>query len=408
MKDALFPPWTAAFGFVLGAIIGSFLNMVIYRLPRLGKEIVEEPEEAGGEPKRFRLSLVEPKRSICPKCKHALDWPDLFPLFSWLSTGGKCRYCHEPVSSRYFWVELLNALLFTGIWLRFMSGVANPDVLSAAVYALVTAALVAIIFIDAELYIIPDELNAFLLVVALIYAGLTGHIVNALWGALVGWGIIWGLALLGRLAFGKDAMGDGDIKMMRGVGALIGPLLLLADIGIAVVLGLIGGVAGMWFASRAAQRKASDPEAEPAGEDAPHEPTPVWVVFFVGVWYLLCLDVLAMFVRPLDRWVSKLLPSEAVEEEDDWQPSATTIPFGPYLAAGALACMLFGPALESGLRAYWANATGRAETRANNIDRRATRIGTITVCSIAGGAFTGFGGRGTAEAPSLNVLRDGV
>lgn len=343
MKDALFPEWTVVLGFIFGAFVGSFLNMLIYRLPR-------------------GLSFVDPQRSFCPKCKHALDWIDLMPLLSWLSTRGRCRYCREPVAVRYELVELLNGLLWAGIWWRFMSDRSQPDLISGSAYALAASALVAIIFIDWELYIIPDELNAFLLAVGLVYAALTGRIILALEGALLGWALIWGMALLGRLAFGKDAMGDGDIKMMRGIGALIGPLLLLANMGIAVVLGLFGGIIGMLLAARAARRAAAP---EPEADEPPYEPTPIWVVFFCGVWYLLCLDVVSLFVKPLDRWVARILPNEAVEEEDDWKPSATTIPFGPYLATGALVCMLFGPQIERSMRSYWANATGRGAEQSN-------------------------------------------
>lgn len=349
------------FGFIIGAFIGSFLNMVIWRLPR-------------------GLSFSEPKRSFCPKCNHSLDWPDLFPLLSWLSTKGRCRYCKEPVAPRYFLVELLNACLFAGIWLRWMAGVPNPNLVAAICFALATSALVAIIFIDWELYIIPDELNAFLLVVGLAYAGFSGHFKEGVFGALLGWGLIWGIALLGRLAFGKDAMGDGDIKMMRGVGALIGPVLLLANLGVAVVLGLIGGIAGLVIGSMM-KKKEQGSEAEDEGPLPP--PTPIWVVFFVGVWYLLCLDVIALFIKPLQNWANKLLPAEVVEEEDDWKPSATTIPFGPYLAAGALVCMLFGVPIETAMRTYWSNATGRPETQSN--------LGT-TLGRNSSGHFMGPGG----------------
>jgi hypothetical protein len=92
----------------------------------------------------------------------------------------------------------------------------------------------------------------------------------------------------------------------------------------------------------------------------------VWVVLFVGVWYLFCLDVLAIFIKHLERWMNKFLPSEVVEEEDDWKPGATTIPFGPYLAAGALVCMLFGPDIEHRMRDYWSNATGRTVEQSNS------------------------------------------
>src|SRR5579862_2509331 len=150
MKDALFPEWTAVFGFIIGAFVGSFLNMAIYRLPR-------------------NLSFSEPKRSFCPNFKHSLDWIDLIPLVSWASTRGRCRYCKEPIAVRYETVEILNGLLFAGIWWRFIGGLSQPDVLSAGAYALIVCGLVAIIFIDWELYIIPDELNAFVFIVAIVY-----------------------------------------------------------------------------------------------------------------------------------------------------------------------------------------------------------------------------------------------
>jgi leader peptidase (prepilin peptidase)/N-methyltransferase len=321
---------------MLGAFFGSFLNMVIYRLPR-GK------------------SFNEPKRSFCPNCEHSLDWIDLIPLVSWASTGGKCRYCKEPIAARYEIVELLNALLFGGVWWRFMTGTPNPDWISFAAYSAEICALVAIIFIDAELFIIPDELNAFLLIVALAFAGFTGHIILALQGALLGWGLLWGIAFLGRLGFGKDAMGDGDIKMMRGVGALLGPLLVVADVGIAVVLGIVGGVAGMILAKR---NQPAREQAEPQ-DMLPYEPTPIWVVIVCGAWYLCCLDVVALFIKPLDKWISSRLPQEITEEEeDDWRPTSTTIPFGPYLAAGAIACILAGPYIVKIILEYWKRQTG--------------------------------------------------
>ncbi len=346
MNAPLFPQWTVLFGFIIGAFFGSFLNMVIYRLPRQG------------------VSFSEPKRSFCPKCKHSLEWIDLMPILSWLSTGGKCRYCKEPVSARYLVVEVITGLVFAGIWWQFVAGRPEPDILKAGFYAMAGCALVAIIFIDAELYIIPDELNAFLLVVAVALAALTKPasgaitLVPALEGALLGWGLIWGIQLLGRLLFGKDAMGDGDIKMMRGVGALLGPMLLVANVGIAVVLGIVGGIAGILVAAR--QAKKAGAEGERQQPEADIGPTPVWIVLFNGLWYLLCLDALALVIRPLDKLLKRVLPPEYTSEEveDDWEPSATAIPFGPYLAAGALACMLFGGSIQKAMLNYWDNATG--------------------------------------------------
>lgn len=379
----MFPSWSWVLGFIIGAAMGSFLNMVIWRLPR-------------------GISFVNPSRSFCPKCKHPLGSVDLIPLLSWLSTGGKCRYCKAPVASRYFWVEVLTGSLFAGVWWRYL--IVGEDPLKAGFFMAAVALLVAIIFIDAELFIIPDEINACLLLVGLGLAFFQGTVMTAVWGALLGWGLLFGIQLLGRLAFGKDAMGDGDIKMMRGVGAILGPTLVVADTAIAVVLGLVGGIAGMALAKRkppepvvvtAVSASVPPPEEkpreevspsvasesdEPEGdvpraeerpsseaktvttmtvtEEAPYMPTPVPLVLLAGVWYLLCLDVVALFIKPLDRWIVSLYPpgflqDETIGEGDDWKPSATTIPFGPYLAAGAIICILFAAAIEKGMRDYF-------------------------------------------------------
>lgn len=332
----MFPSWSWVLGFIIGAAMGSFLNMAIYRLPR-------------------KISFVNPSRSFCPTCRHPLSSIDLMPLLSWLSTGGKCRYCKEPVSSRYFWVEMLTATLFSGIWWQYL--IQGEDPLKAGFYMAAVALFVAIIFIDAEFFIIPDEINALLLALGIGLGALQGNLMGAFWGALVGWGLIFGIQLFGRLAFGKDAMGDGDIKMMRGVGALLGAALVVADIAIAVVLGLVAGIVGILLAKRkqAAEAPASTEIVE---DDQPYVPTPVPLVLLGGVWYLLCIDVLAIFIPRLERWMMSLyppgfFPAEETNELDTWKPSATTIPFGPYLAAGALVCMQFAAPIEKGLRDYF-------------------------------------------------------
>jgi leader peptidase (prepilin peptidase)/N-methyltransferase len=348
----LFPEWTVVIGFVFGAVVGSFLNMLIYRLPR-------------------GLSFVDPKQSFCPKCRHALHAVDLVPLFSWLSTRGKCRYCKEPVAARYFIVEVITAALFSVIWWQTMVVPNEPQTLRLVFFCLMAAALVAIIFIDWELYIIPDELNAAVLVIGVVYHAINGTIQTAIFGALLGWGLLWGLVLMGRLLFQKDAMGDGDVKMMRGVGALLGPLLLTANLGIAVILGLIGGVTGILLASRQAKAQG----AEPIDDGPLPPPTPVGFVLLAGAWYLFCLDVVALFVPPLNRWIESKVPQEVLEEDESWTPSLTTIPFGPYLAAGALVCMLFGGPIENGLRAYWRNATGAGAPMATRMGDAAVRVG---------------------------------
>src|SRR6187455_467110 len=123
----------ATFAFVLGAVVGSFLNVCIYRMP-LG------------------LSVNEPKRSFCPSCKKQIPWHQNLPLLSWLSLRGRCANCGARIAFRYFAVELLTALMFLAVWLWF------PWQIAIAYWVLVSL-LIAATFIDFEHFIIPDEIT---------------------------------------------------------------------------------------------------------------------------------------------------------------------------------------------------------------------------------------------------------
>jgi leader peptidase (prepilin peptidase)/N-methyltransferase len=357
---SMVPGWSWVIALIFGAAIGSFLNVVVYRLPR-------------------GLSLSNPPKSFCPICKHSLGVADLFPLFSYLLAGGKCRYCHTPFSSRYFWVELLNGSLWAVIWHQFMF--VQYDPLRAGFYCLTTAVLVAVFFIDWELYIIPDELNGFLLLFGLAYQFFNKTPMVGVTGALIGWGMLTGIALFGRVLFGKDAMGHGDIKMMRGVGALLGGPMLCANMIIAVVAGLVFGVAMLVIASRQAKSEpaAAVPVAESsaeigdsteatsqvaapqaAEEDLP--PETIGSLLIHGAWYLFCLDIVGIFAPGIYKWIGEN-PSEELIEDDGWKPSLTTIPFGPYLAVGAVVCMLFATPIEKGLSNYWKTVTHATSMR---------------------------------------------
>jgi len=343
---SIVPSWSWVIGLLLGAFIGSFLNVVIYRLPR-------------------GLSLSNPPKSFCPVCKHSLGVLDLFPLFSYLFSGGKCRYCKQSFSSRYFWVELLNGALWAVIWWQFL--IVQYEPLRAVFYCLTTAALVAVFFIDWELYIIPDELNATLLVFGVAYQIFNKTPMIALTGALLGWGMLWGISLFGRVLFGKDAMGHGDIKMMRGVGALLGPPLLCANMGIAVVAGLVIGLAMIAVASRQQSAAAASGDAETSAESEEDFPPPesIGSLLIHGAWYLFCLDILGLFVPSIYKVIGEE-SSEELVEDDSWKPSLTTIPFGPYLAIGAVICMLFAAPIEKGLSNYWKSVTHTASLKTSS------------------------------------------
>ena len=183
--------------FLIGACIGSFLNVVIYRVP-LG------------------LSVNEPKRSFCPHCKKPIPMRLNFPLVSWLWLRGKCRECAAPIAFRYFGVELLTAVLFVVMWWIFVP-LAPQVVLFLWILA---ALLVAITFIDAEHLIIPTSLTwagsvAGLAACAVwpqlpVMGGVAGNWLSGLKQGGIGWlaGFmgLWCVVQLGKLAFGKKAM----------------------------------------------------------------------------------------------------------------------------------------------------------------------------------------------------------
>ncbi|HEV7868360.1 MAG TPA: prepilin peptidase [Chthoniobacteraceae bacterium] len=188
----------AAFAFVLGSAIGSFLNVCIYRMP-LG------------------LSVNEPKRSFCPSCKYQIPWFRNLPLVSWLSLRGRCANCGSPIAVRYFGVELLTGLLFLAVWWRvWLQPRSEWDgqgwVLALPFWILVSLLIVAT-FIDFEHFIIPDEITwgGVAAGVVLSFAIPTmmetsSNLISAGWslgGAAAGYLLLWGVVELGKKAFGK-------------------------------------------------------------------------------------------------------------------------------------------------------------------------------------------------------------
>ncbi|HVL39448.1 MAG TPA: prepilin peptidase [Fimbriimonadaceae bacterium] len=325
----MLPEWFLIFGVLFGAAIGSFLNVVIYRLPR-------------------GLTIAEPKHSFCPSCKNRLTVLDLFPLLSWLVLRGRCRHCRAPIGFRYFLVELVNAAIWGVLWWQYL--IAGWDPARFVFFALFASALLVALVTDLEHFIIPDEVNAFLLVVGFGYHGFFGDVTVAVYGALLGWGMLWGIALLGRMLFGKDAMGHGDIKMARGIGALLGPQLIVATFFIAVFAGAVGGIVQV-----VARRKNGGESEEADGQYA--EPESIPSLVRCGLGYLLLIDVIALFAPKANRWFGDEAQQEEIE--DDWEPGTTTIPFGPYLAVGAVASAVFATPISQLIQDYIRAATAQ-------------------------------------------------
>lgn len=368
----MFPAWTWIVGFFLGSTIGSFLNAVIYRLPR-------------------RMKLTEPVHSICPSCRNRLSWGELVPLFSWLIQRGKCKQCGAPVSSRYFWVEMITGGLWGLIWYQQLVVSADPgafvvaDPIAAVGYMLFSAAIVVAIFTDLAHYIIPDEVNAAMFFIGVgmnVAYAMTGNDKAWMWGmpssiagALVGIGVLWGIAFLGRVAFGKDAMGHGDIKMARGIGAVLLPMLSGISFGLAVILGAVFGIVQIAvrpaMEKRAAEKKAaleaagdepgekgSEPLVVPEEEEEDYVPESIPSLLKSLVGYLLLMDVVGLiWPKVYEFWFGED-PTAAESIDDDFEVETTMIPFGPYLAVGALLAIFLSGPLTRLVMDYWESVVG--------------------------------------------------
>lgn len=198
---------------VVGAALGSFLNVCVYRLP-LGRSVVSPP-------------------SSCPSCGTRLAWRDNIPVLGWLFLRGRCRYCRTRISAQYPLVEFTTASLWVAAVLRHG---ATWQALSSAIFFTL---LLGIALTDARFYIIPDEFSLGGLVAGLLLSLAPGGIspLSAALGAALGYGLLWFVAVAGEWAFKKEAMGGGDIKMMAMVGAFVGPPGVLLTIFLGALFG---------------------------------------------------------------------------------------------------------------------------------------------------------------------------
>jgi leader peptidase (prepilin peptidase)/N-methyltransferase len=277
-------PLIGSFAFVLGLVIGSFLNVCILRIP-------------GGK------SIVLPA-SACPKCGTVIKPYDNIPVFSWLILRGKCRSCKAPISPMYPFVEFLTGLLFLGCFLAFG---ATVDTLKCSVFA---AILVVLIFTDVRERILPDLVNYTGFALGLLFSVFTKptdgtslwlanrifdfppptpvlSLIDALIGAALGSGLLWLVSEAYFKLRGKEGMGLGDVKMMLMAGAFLGAKRTLLTILAGSILGSLIGVAII-----AAKRKDSEYEL-PFGT-------------FLGAGALLVV----FFGTPVVNWYQTLLTGQ--------------------------------------------------------------------------------------------------
>jgi leader peptidase (prepilin peptidase)/N-methyltransferase len=352
----------AAFAFILGAAIGSFLNVCIYRMPR-------------------DLSVNEPKRSFCPSCKYQIPWYRNLPLFSWLALRGKCANCGAGISFRYFGVELLTGLLFLAVWLK-----VSPDQwLLAFPYWVLVSLFVVATFIDFEFFIIPDEITwggavagALLSFAMPPLMGVDSNLLALMWsliGGATGYLLLWGVVELGKKAFGKKRISfdkqEAFTWTRNGEDAEL----------------IVGGETQLWsefFARETDRMLMTCSEIEVAGErftDTTAEFHYNRVSIAGKQWELIKLDTLS------GKLTEIVIPREAMGFGDvkfmacigaflGWKAVlftvmsasmvgavvgiltivlgkrewSTKIPFGPYLALGALIWLFSGPELVDW---YW-------------------------------------------------------
>ncbi len=277
--------------FVLGCLVGSFCNVCAARWP-------------AGE------SVIKP-RSRCPRCMNPIAWYDNIPLFSWLMLGAKCRHCDKPISWQYPLVEALTGVLFLFVYLRFGIVLATP------IYMLFCAALVVVTFQDLADWTIPNEITLPGIPIALVVA-LLGMIypesmlrvtdpIDALIGIALGGGIIYGMDRITVVLLKKPGMGMGDVKLLAMLGGFLGWQGVLGILFAASIVGSIIGVALILL-----QRTSQGAGEEVAETDS-------------------------------DADASAKKDAHAEDSEEDFLPEGHYIPFGPYLALGALLFLFFGP-----------------------------------------------------------------
>ena len=226
---------------VSGAMIGSFLNVVIYRMP-LMMERAWEDEIAAAQDKdpveRSRFNLIVP-RSRCGSCGHMITALENIPVVSWLGLRGKCSACGTRISARYPFVEILTALLFFACAWVFGATV------QCVAAMILCAVLVALTGIDLDTQLLPDQLTLPLLWLGLLLniGGLFARLPDAVIGAAAGYLVLWSVYWLFKLITGREGMGYGDFKLLGALGAWFGwqavPVMLLISAVVGSVIGIV-------------------------------------------------------------------------------------------------------------------------------------------------------------------------
>lgn len=226
--------------FVIGAMIGSFLNVCVHRMP-------------------LNQSVVKP-RSKCPKCEQPIAWFDNLPILSWLMLGAKCRNCSQPISWQYPLVEAITGTLFFFVFWHFGLVLATP------IYMLLAASLVLVTFVDLTDWTIPNEVTIPGIFVGVVCALIgmiypqSGLLLGVWWesfaGLFLGGGILYSIDKISLLLLKKRGMGFGDVKLMAMLGAFFGWKAAVLNIVVAAFLGSIIGIIFIVMAKRGGEKES--------------------------------------------------------------------------------------------------------------------------------------------------------
>ena len=297
------PSWAAdAYVLFVGACLGSFLNVVIARVPH-GRSLLSPP-------------------SSCPRCQGRIAWYDNVPVFSWLALRGKCRRCGQPISGRYPIVELMTAILVFAVWRRFGGQWATLG------YAAFACALVALTYIDLDTWLLPHEITWPLLALGLLSPLWNSSLpwTDSLVGAAVGFAFFAAIALVGEKLLRKETMGWGDVWLLAAIGAWLGWQALLPVVLLSAVQGSAVGAVLLFLGHGPAEKARADREAR--GSRGAGEATADG--------------------GPATSWYSGHPPPKQPPhdpDEEDWIPPPHAVPFGPFLALAALEVLLAGDAM---------------------------------------------------------------
>ncbi len=291
----LFAAWSA----LVGAAVGSFLNVLIARVPV-------------GE------SIVRPG-SRCPRCKTPIRWYDNLPVVSWLVLRARCRACGARISARYPLVEALGAAAAVVAFARHgLSGAAAAEFAFAA-------ALLALAFIDLDTWLLPNAITwpliAFGLAMGLLGITPAGSLRGAACGAGLGFAAFALIAGLGEKVFKKEALGFGDVWLLAGLGAWMGSLALLPIVLLASIQGSVVGIGLILLGKGQKGPTATAGDKPPPYEIGTRTTTP----------------------PPIPTSSTKTTTTATpITTEDDWVPPKHAVPFGPFLVAGALEWLWLG------------------------------------------------------------------